>query len=208
MTGTIENLAELIPRHLVSKSGSVFYSGPKAFEAACPLYLLGLNPGGDPDLQHTETIQWHTSKVLNGPDDWSEYRDESWAGLPPGTCGMQPRVLHLIQSSGLSPGSVPASNLVFVRSQREAGIKDSFNELADSCWPFHQAVLNYIGPKVIVCFGKTAGAYVRHRLNAQTLVAEMVEQNLRRWQSRLFSNSSGINIFGRYTSEHCGLDPP
>ena len=115
----IRKFAKLIPKDLLNESGSVFYSGSLAWRAATPLYVLGVNPGGSPDSQATETVAWHTDKVIRmEPDNWSAYRDESWKGAPPGTWGMQPRVLHMMNALGMDPGQIPASNLIFVRSQR------------------------------------------------------------------------------------------
>ena len=44
----IEDLARTIPRKLCDESGSMFYSGRAAFSGPGPLYILGLNPGGNP----------------------------------------------------------------------------------------------------------------------------------------------------------------
>ena len=191
----IQKFAKLIPKDLLEKSGSVFYSGRLAWGAATPLYVLGVNPGGSPDSQATETIAWHTDKVIRmEPDDWSAYRDESWKGAPPGTWGMQPRVLHMMNRLGLNAGHIPASNLVFVRSQREDAIKSEFEDLAEQCWSFHHEVIKSLRPKAILCFGKTAGNYVRKRLSGNRLVREFVETNNRRWKSQCFESDSGIAI--------------
>ena len=189
----IESLANLIPEHLLEQSGKVFYSGRKAFSNTAPIYLLGLNPGGTPG---SDTIRDHTDMVLNKlPDDWSAYRDESWRGRPPGTRGMAPRVLHVLTRLGFNPGTVPASNLVFVRSRREADIERSeMQALADACWPFHAKAIEELEPRAIICFGNTVSNYVRKRLNANSLRAEFVEQNERKWRSRAFTASSGITI--------------
>ena len=47
----IEKLAERIPPDLLGRSGSVFYSGRAAFSSQASLYILGLNPGGNPKEQ-------------------------------------------------------------------------------------------------------------------------------------------------------------
>jgi hypothetical protein len=44
----IEDFAALVPRALGSRSGEVFYSGRSAFGRPAELYLIGINPGGDP----------------------------------------------------------------------------------------------------------------------------------------------------------------
>lgn len=188
----IESLANKIPSSLFNRSGSVFYSGRDAFKSKSPLYVLGLNPGGNPDIQSQETVSKHTVKVLNDmPDNWSAYRDESWRDTQPGRTGMQPRVLHLLNRLSLDPGIVPSSNVVFLRSARERDIKNEYQSLAELCWPFHQAAIEQLEPKAILCFGLMAGGFVRKKLEAHQQVDEFVEMNRRRWNSRAFSNNRG-----------------
>ena len=192
----IEELAAAIPVRFLDRSGKVFYSGRNAFSSPCPIYMLGVNPGGAPDNYLEETVGIHTRSVLQEfSDDWSAYRDESWEGAVPGTYGMAPRVLHLLQRLGMSPGSVPASNLVFVRSAREAHIKRSdMATMADACWPFHEKVIASLKPRVVLCFGQTAGKYVRGKLGANRVTGQFVEQNDRRWRSESFSGARGPNV--------------
>lgn len=190
----IEEFAELIPDSLKSRSGSVFYSGRDAFKGPKELYILGVNPGGSPEGREDESVQWHTDKVLNESDDWSAYRDESWLGSPLGTRGMQPRVLHLFNKIGRSAGSVPASNIVFVRSSREVNLDGNMQEMAEMCWPFHELVISNLSPKVILCFGQTAGNFICNKLAASKQVDVFTEQNNRRWCSRTFQNAGGIKV--------------
>jgi hypothetical protein len=191
----IEEFAKLIPGELIARSGSVFYSGRRAFERSCQMYIMGLNPGGDPVKQAQETIGWHTNKVLSDvPDDWSAYRDESWSSSIPGTHKMQPRVLHLLKRLKLDPGSVPASNMIFLRSGREDRLEDDLSHLVDICWPFHEKVIEELTPRVILCLGNTTGNRVRQRLNARNQIAEYVENNTRRWRSRAFRNVDGVTV--------------
>jgi hypothetical protein len=190
----IEDFARIIPDELLDVSGSVFYSGRNAFGSASPLYVLGLNPGGNPEAKSQETLAKHTYKVLNlEPADWSAYRDESWRNSPPGTSGMQPRVLHMMRRIGRNPGDIPASNVVFVRSRREASLNE-FERLAGTCWQFHEAAIQHLRPRVVLCFGSTAGRYVRRKLRASRQVAEFVERNARKWRSFSFQNPDGIVV--------------
>jgi Uracil DNA glycosylase superfamily len=192
---TLEDFARAIPSTLMEESGKVFYSGRDAFSSPAPLYVLGVNPGGDPANYSAETVERHTSQVLGElSSDWSAYRDESWEGALPGTYGMAPRVLHLFRKLNLSPGAVPASNLFFVRSRREQDIKTRQRELADLCWPFHALVLEHLRPRVILCLGATAGRYVCQQLGAAQVIGEFVEQNARRWTSRAFVNARGLRV--------------
>jgi len=191
----LNDLLRLIPGSLKNKSGQVFYSGRLAFSEQCPIYILGLNPGGSPVLQASETVAWHTNKVLTKEEaNWSAYRDESWRRAAPGTHGMQPRVLHLLKRVQRDPGHVPASNVVFMRSDQESDIRGEFKHLASVCWPFHETVIRQLGVRVVVCFGKTAGRWVRQCLEANTLIATYTENNDRKWQSHSYRNQSGVGV--------------
>lgn len=157
--------------------------------------MLGLNPGGDPLKLARETVSWHTQKILKDePDEWSAYSDERWKDNPPGTYGMQPRVLHLLRKLGKDPRHVPASNVVFLRTARQDDLKGRFHSLASLCWPFHEAVINDLGICVILCFGKWAGNWVRDQLEARKYAGKFVEKNGRHWKSEAFRNSNGIRV--------------
>jgi len=190
----IDRFQALIPQSLMETSGSVFYSGRSAFGEPSKLYILGLNPGGSPQEQAGETINWHTRKVLTGPAKWSAYADERWKGKLPGTHGLQPRILHLLNSLHLDSRCVPSSNVVFVRSAREAGIDRSFSILAEMCWPFHQAVIEKLGVRVVLCFGQRSGDWVCSKLDAVSCVDRFVENNNRRWSSNAFMNRNGLAV--------------
>lgn len=64
MTG-LETFARLVPAELWFRSGAVFYSGRAAFSRPSPIYLLGINPGGDPneivDQPKCSSSVWLTS---------------------------------------------------------------------------------------------------------------------------------------------------
>lgn len=180
----IESFAQLIPQELLDRSGSVFYSGRRAFSESRSLYLLGVNPGGDPVKKIAETVRWHTEKVQRQEaENWSAYRDESWEGAPPGTWRMQPRILHSLRRIGFDPGLTPASNIVFLRSRRQDTLEGSLSDLAEACWPFHRKVIDTLSIKVILCFGQSAGEWVCHHLGATEVIERFVEQNHRRWSS-------------------------
>ena len=191
----IEHLANLIPSELLSRSGSVFYSGRNAFSAQASLYVLGINPGGCPDAHKDSSVGTHTAGVLSSNlADWSAYRDERWEGRDPGTVGMAPRILHLFRRLNVNPGSIPASNMVFARSRREGNIAAEMRYLKELCWPFHARVISTISPRVIVCLGQTVGSFVRSKIGAHNQIGEFVENNNRRWRSRSFSNTAGIKV--------------
>ena len=194
-TPSLSAAEAVIPADLLLQSGKVFYSGRNAFSTVAVMYVLGVNPGGDPTTQADETVGSHTSWVANmAPADWSAYRDEKWKGKPPGSHGMQPRILHMFKTLGVNPGEVPASNLVFVRSRREGDIAEDLESLANHCWPFHKYVIENLRPKVVLCLGKTAGDYVRSQTGAHERYATFTEQNNRKWQSHAFRSRTGLRV--------------
>ena len=188
---TPNDVRDLVPEKLWTRSGKIFYSGRAAFCGSPELYVLGLNPGGDPVTQADETVMRHSEWVLReAPEDWSAYRDELWRGKSRGTHGIQPRLLHLFERIGRSPGAIAASNLIFVRSRSASTLGEDACKLADHCWRFHDAVLQRLQPKVILCLGKKAGNYVRLMLGADEPEAEFVEQNARQWKSVRFRSQT------------------
>ena len=66
--------------------------------------------------------------------------------------------------------------------------------MADACWLFHDHAISLLRPRVVLCFGQTAGSYVRQRLGANRLIGEFTEQNNRRWRSQAFACSNGTNV--------------
>ena len=184
----IEEFAARVPPELTERSGSVFYSGRRAFGQPSELYVLGLNPGGDVRNHLASTVSAHTRRVLQQePDNWSAYRDESWEGARPGAYNMQPRMLHFFKKLNLDPGSVPSSSVVFLRSKSEAELKGDFREIARQCWPFHQAVMQELGVRVIVCLGEKSASWMRDQIDAHSPVDVFKEKNQRGWSSYTMS---------------------
>ena len=191
---SMKDLADLVPKSILNKSGSVLYSGTDAFESQSDIYVLGVNPGGDPKNPEESLIGEHIAKTLNKPDNWSEYRDESWLGKPPGTMSLQKRILHLFKQLCLDAGEVPASNLIFTRSQRRATLEGNFSELVQSCWPLHEAVIKKLDVRVVVCLGQDCGKEVCDLLKADCVIDRFVENNERKWKSTLHANKNGLKV--------------
>lgn len=183
-----------LSRDIREQSGSLFYTGRTAFSKPSPLYVLGLNPGGDPFEQENETVERAIDAFVNGPANWSAYLDDSWQGAVPGTRGIQPRVLHFFEGLGLDPRSVPASNVIFVRSTTESTLAADKADLIALCWPIHEAVINQLDIKTIACFGSTAGRWVREQLGASSQVGEFREANARGWKSQAHQNADGLVV--------------
>ena len=191
----MEDFAELISSEVRGKSGAAFYSGRLAFQSPARLYLLGVNPEGCPGEHEGQSVGFHTNKVLyNEPDNWSAYRDESWSGTHAGSLPMQSRVLGLLETLGLNPGKVPASNLVFQRFLNANQLDANFEELAGQCWSFHQSVINRLDVKVVLCFGKTAGDWIRARMEAHAEVSPFADKNRRGWTGRVYQSPTGLRV--------------
>ena len=111
----ITELLDAIPESLRGLSGTALYTGLDSWTNSSPLYLMGINPGGQPG---TDTIYGNAENLLhNGPANYSAYRDERWATgsgrlYEPRQHRMQKSVLHLLDVLGLDPGLVPTSNMV------------------------------------------------------------------------------------------------
>ena len=188
----IDDFVRLVPESLLDRSGEAFLSGRRAFESPSELYILGLNPAGDPTGSFT--VSRNINLILHHhPDNWSAYRDERWRGMRPGNSPMQRRVLYLLKRVGRDPGEVPASETVFLRNTDWTKLGD-FESLAEECWPFHQAVVQMLRVRVIVCLGRHAGGWARRHLNAHKQVDEFVENNRRLWKSRAHRNVDGLTV--------------
>lgn len=194
----IERFAAYIDQRLQTVSGKVFYSGRKAFSQLGSVYVLGANPGGDPDTHAAETIGSHTDFVCTqAPAHWSAYTDEAWLGWSAGTAPLQRRLAHLLQGHmGLDVRSVPASNLVFSRSRNVAALDGDWRALLEACWPVHQAVLDQLQPRAVICLGVDTGQQLVQRLGGGPVIGRFREQNARGWESLGWRVASGMMVFG------------
>lgn len=183
---SLDAFAKLIPEEMLRAPGHAFFTGPNGFSGDRPLYLLGLNPGG----QHPETVRQQYRDVREGRPDYSAFRVHTWKD----ESRIDRNVLHLLRRLAMDAGEVPASCVVFARTRSEAELRNEFQRLASLCWPFHRAVIDTLGVKVVVCFGGTASAFVRQRLDAHEQIDSFVENNDRGWKSTTSVASSGIKV--------------
>lgn len=94
----------------------------------------------------------------------------------------------------MDAGAVPASCVVHVRTATESELSPQFHRLASLCWPFHRAVIDTLGVRVVVCFGRRGADFVRHQLGAHTQVDSFIETNNRGWASNTYIAGSGIKV--------------
>jgi hypothetical protein len=189
----IEEFYKNIPKELLKESGEVFYSGKNAFTGKKNIYILGINPGGSKEEHLDETIEKQAKKTLNiskKNPDWSEYKDGKWEKSLQGKHVFQIRMQYLFKKLKLSPYQIPASNLVFVRSRREAELnKTLYKEYAELCWTnFHEKIIQTLGIKIIICLGNTPGNFVRKKLNMNKKLVYYPERNNRKWATKIYEN--------------------
>lgn len=183
-----------MPADVLDASGAIFYSAPPAFEGHRPVYMLGLNPGGSPEKQSENTVRRNFENWQRQTQPYSSYVDEVWEGTVAGAHGMQPRIRHLAEALHIDLRLTPASNVVFVRSATEAKLEENKSALLDACWPVHEAVIETLGCRVIICLGSTAGWWVRERLGADDQCDSFKETNQRGWKSVAHRSQSGIFV--------------
>lgn len=211
MKNTVDAVLSM-PGEILDASGTVFYSAPPAFDGHKPVYILGLNPGGNPQVQAENTVRRSYEKWERQTEPYSSYVDEAWEGSAAGTHGMQPRIRHLAEALGIDLRLTPASNVVFVRSATEAKLEANKNELLDACWPVHEAVIESLGCRVIICLGGTAGRWVRDRVGADEECDTFRETNRRGWTSVAHRSSDEILVCtlthpGRVDWQNPNADP-
>ena len=193
-----DQLRQLIPSELLMQSGSAFYTGKEAWAGNADFYILGLNPGGDPE-QVKQTVEEHTLAVAAKDAPWSDYVHSDWgAGKNQTKCGegrhhTQRRVQSLAEKLGIDLRATPASNLIFKRTSTESALRGK-SGLIGLCWPFHQAVIDQLEIKMVICFGHTVGQAVRKNLRATEKADEFRERNKREWRSSVYRSDSGVLV--------------
>jgi hypothetical protein len=119
----VTDLSQFIPMaqqqltRILNRSGKVLYSTTTTL-CPGPIYLLGLNPGGDPS-EEPETVGESLEGLRRGGTN--SYLDEVWehqtcAGKAP----LQRRVQWLAHEMGVELQEICAANLIFVRSKNAA----------------------------------------------------------------------------------------
>lgn len=140
--------AYLAEQELLAAPGAVLYSSEETL-ASGPVYLLGLNPGGDGSSTLADSIR--ASRAGHNC-----YLDEQWAPggrlQPKGKATLQRRVQDLCRRMGRDTRLVPASNLAFTRSVR-IGAHENFEAAVQHCFPVHQIFLDAIEPDFLMTFG-------------------------------------------------------
>lgn len=159
-----------LPPEVRDRSGAVLYSGWSSLRPG-PLYIMGLNPGGDPTAEpHRSKSMLHDLEQL--PNLFSSYADVRWDGArTAGSTAHQKRVSSLACAAGLDVRDVVAANAIFTRTSRAGELIDPVRAWATHFWPIHQWMLSIVRPDIIVCLGNGLGLSSWTLLRAQALVS-------------------------------------
>ena len=194
----ITKFAKFIHPELEDCSGAVFYSGRDAFSGIKDIYVLGLNPGGDPSKRLDDTIGKHTDKVRSEkPDRWSEYSCERWGDKERGQARIQRSVIHLLKKLGYDPCDIPASNVVFTRTVSAKELnkdKRKRDRLSNACWRFHRKVISHIEPKLILCMGRDAQEILQEKTNANEEIESLAKKYKGQYTVQVFRNQRGCRL--------------
>ena len=191
----IDAALSALSKDIGNRPGGVFYSAPPAFASESRFYILGLNPGGNPDEGTEYTISRNIAEWRTQTEPYSAYVDEEWENKPAGEHGLQPRIRHLAARLGIDLRHTPSSNIIFVKTRNEAALAAEKAALLAACWPVHQAVIESLNVKAILCLGGTAGRWTRERLGAHKELARWSETNNRGWTSWAHGNDNGRIVF-------------
>ena len=96
----------------------------------------------------------------------------------PGRAPFQLEMQALLGRVGLDPREMPASDLIFLRSAQADRIA-SPAELMELCWPFHRAVIERLGVRVVLSLYKPAAGFVRMKTDAYPMPVDRVFQQSR-----------------------------
>lgn len=189
----IEQFADLVPDHLLDLSGEVFASGRIAFSRQSPIYMLAQHPG---EGTANDTLRANIAEVVDGPDGyWSSMIDDQWGPEGPGKHPAQKNILMGFADTRFELRETPSSTLIFPRIGGDVEADPNYAAYADDCWPFHQAVIDSLRVRLVLCLGKTVGGAVRRRLGAHDLVSEFTETiPVRGWTSTIHSSPSGVMV--------------
>ncbi len=188
---------------IIDRSGSILYSAQSTLRPG-RLYLLGLNPGGDPTKHKHRTISEDLDQLPRRRRN--AYIHESWEHQrQPGGAPLQRRVQWLLGKLGQDVEDVCAANLIFARSKDASG--SEYPKLAHLCWPVHLAILEIVRPRLIIAYGNSnvsPYAYLRSQFGG--LSEQVFDSGHGTWKCRVFRTAGqwvvGLPHLSRYAINH------
>ncbi len=182
-------------RDLLDVSGQVLYSGASTLRKG-EVYLLGLNPGGDPNNPALMTIRQSLDGLVSDDltasgvlkSEWNSYVHATWKGRDT----LQRRILWLLAQLGLDPLGVAASNLIFPRSRNEKSLL--YQRYATMCWSVHERALEIVQPRWVLTYGSTPYRYLGERFGVRN--ERRFPSGHGNWECRSFEVPGRFRVVG------------
>ncbi|HEY9215017.1 MAG TPA: hypothetical protein VIQ29_19465 [Ancylobacter sp.] len=157
--GAFAQLEMLVQKtNIAGKSGKLLYSSRTTLSPG-ELYVLGFNPGGDPNVENETVAENIAATPQSG---WNEYTHGIWKlrdkVYPAGEQPRQRRIRSFFDVAGYDITAAFCSNVFFMRGidvQRSVKTTD-FSVLANECAFLHRFMLDVVRPRIVVCFGHDA----------------------------------------------------
>lgn len=131
---------------------SIFYSNPFITLKPGTVYFLGINPKGE----NKEDYELETYKCWVQSD--IEYNSldsnfEDWGRSLQNRCK---EILNFVIDElklDINYKDILSTNFNFFRSNNVHELKNIFEIKFESCWKYHEMLLNIVKPKIIICYG-------------------------------------------------------
>ena len=188
----LRDFAKPVLASIANRSGRVLCSSAATLRPGT-IYLLGLNPGDDPQTHAAETVG---ESLENLPSRTrNAYLDESWGGQPKGENKFQRRVDWLLTNLGSETRDVCASNLIFTCST--AAGDSGYPQTATLCWPVHERIISIVQPRLILVFGNSSVSPFQFlRQQYQPLLVDFYSSGHGNWRCQGFSTLTDIKVIG------------
>jgi hypothetical protein len=189
-----EHVRELLPVGYRKMNGAILYSASDTLLGGGKFYLMGTNPGGDPDaaVQKENTIDAAIDAMMT--QKANSYLDENWIDESSdkdkeGNALVQQRIQKLASEILYEDlRKICATNLLFGRSRRSNTdylATDSFWTHVDLCWPVHLFFISLIDPKVLIVFGngtESPYAYIQWKYDVSSDLEDHLPSGYSNWQ--------------------------
>lgn len=184
----INDICEKLDHDTLNSPGAVFYSNYTTLQKG-KFIIIGLNPGGDPNIIKTTIGDSLKSKNLYN-QKYNEYY-ESW--LPNGQeHRLQKNLKSLFCYLGKDLKTICATNLVFERTVNEKTISmvqiRKYREIVD-------LILKNVKPEVVVVFGKRSLSEIKLYYQIENENVNHIVSGHGNWHIQLIK-SNNIKIIG------------
>ena len=152
---------------------------------------------------NTETIRKSLNELELGAATKNAYLDEDWSSTSRkygrGGHPLQQNYQYLFGQLRQELDSVCASNLIFRRSISEKGAGGM--ELAELCWPVHEAVLEIVRPCAIITFGRQPFDFIKNKRQGDDHEAQRCGHGKWTWRRSILKTGEkliGLPHLSRY----------